>query len=172
MKAPRMEILWAQTSRPARAADNKACTRDTPIDKVLHGLGGAKQIGPGKWIALCPAHDDKRPSLSLKEAEDGKVLLHCWTGCGVDAIVGALGLNLSDLFPGDRRSLAEHGTGPIRRPWEYRDALIGAAHELIVARLILAAVARGEQLDAEALDRLELAEERISDAARIAGGVL
>jgi hypothetical protein len=55
---------------------------------------------------------------------------------------------------------------------EVPDALIGVAHELIVARLILEAVARGKQLDAEALDRLALAEERISDAARIAGGVL
>jgi len=165
-----MEI---RKSRPgAGTAYARSQSHNTPIDRVLHRLEKVKSAGPGEWTALCPAHDDKHPSLSVAEAEDGKVLLHCWTGCGVDAIVGALGLSLSDLFPGDRRRLAEHGTGPIRRPWEYRDALIGAAHELIVARLILAAVARGEQLDAEALDRLELAEERISDAARIAGGVL
>jgi len=151
---------------------NKAYTHDTPIDKVLDGLERVKQIGPGEWTALCPAHDDMHPSLSVAEAEDGKVLLHCWTGCGASEIVAALGLSMSDLFVGDRRNLSEHGTGPIRRPWKYRDALIGVTLELIVARLILAAVARGEQLDAEALDRLALAEERISDAARIAGGVL
>jgi len=160
-------------SRPgAGTAYARSQSQNTPIDRVLHRLEKVKSAGPGEWTALCPAHDDKHPSLSVAEAEDGKVLLHCWTGCGVDAIVGALGLNMSDLFPGDRRSLAEHGTGPIRRPWKYRDALIGVAHELIVARLILEAVARGKQLDAEALDRLALAEERISDAARIAGGVL
>jgi hypothetical protein len=135
-------------------------------------LEGARRIGPDKWIALCPAHDDKRPSLSIRELDDGKILLHCWTGCGVDAIVGALGLSLKDLFQGDRHTLTEHGARPMRKPWAYRDALIGAAHELTVARLILAAVARGEQPDAETLERLAQAEERISDAARIAGGVL
>lgn len=165
--------MQTQKSRPAGgAAYDNARPYDSPIDKVLDRLLRVKSAGPSEWTALCPAHDDKHPSLSVAEAEDGKVLLHCWTGCGVDAIVGALGLSMSDLFVGDRRSLAEHGTGPIRRPWKYRDALIGVARELIVARLILAAVARGEQLDAEALDRLALAEERISDAARIAGVVL
>jgi hypothetical protein len=131
-----------------------------------------KRTGPGKWIAKCPAHDDRRPSLSVKEADDGKVLLHCWSGCGAAEIVNALGLSLADLFPGDRHSLAEHGTGPMRRPWEYRDALTGAAHEMTIALLILAAIARGEQPDAETLERLAQAEQRVSDAARIAGGVL
>ena len=144
---------------------------ERPIDQILSRLDRVKQTGPGKWQALCPAHDDKRPSLSIKEADDGKVLLKCWTGCGAAEIVNAVGLSLADLFPGDRRSLSDHGTGPMRRPFDYRDALKGIAHEATVARLIVEAVNSGQEMDAESLDRLALAEIRISDALAAAGGV-
>ncbi|OYV72512.1 MAG: hypothetical protein B7Z70_14730 [Acidithiobacillus ferrivorans] len=59
----------------------------------------------------------------------------------------------------------------MRRPFDYRDCLTGIAHEATVARLIVEAVNRGEAMDAESLDRLALAEERIDDALRAAGGV-
>ena len=163
--------MTPQKSRPgAGTAYDNARSHDNPIDAVLHRLEKVKSTGPGKWVARCPAHDDKRPSLSIREAEDGKVLLKCWTGCGAADIVAALGLSLADLFPGDRRSLSHHGTGPLRKPFDYRDALQGIAHEATVARLIVAAVNRGDELDAESLGRLALAEERISDAMARAGG--
>nr|RNF61655.1 hypothetical protein EC580_08140 [Acidithiobacillus sulfuriphilus] len=141
------------------------------MDRVLHRLEKVKSTGTGKWIALCPAHNDKRPSLSVKEADDGRVLLKCWSGCGAAEIVSAIGLSLADLFPGDRRSLSDHGTGPMRRPFNWQDALKGVSHEITVARLIVEAVNRGEAMDVESLDRLALAEERIDDALRAAGGV-
>lgn len=147
-------------------ADNRA-----PIAKVLSALDGVKKTGPDKWIARCPAHDDKRPSLSVKQADDGKVLFKCWSGCSAQAITEALGLSLADLFPGDRRSLADHSTGPMRRPFDYRDALQGISHEATVARLIVEAVNSGHEMDVESLDRLALAEERIDNALRAAGGV-
>jgi len=146
-------------------ADNRA-----PIDKVLSALDGVKKTGPDKWIARCPAHDDKRPSLSVKQADDGKVLFKCWSGCSAQAITEALGLSLADLFPGDRRSLADHGTGPMRRPFDYRDALTGISTEAITIRVIAGALQRGETLDESAVNRLALAEERISDALAGAGG--
>ncbi len=164
--------MQMKKNRPqAEAAYNNARSHDSPIDRVLHRLDRVKSTGPGKYIALCPAHDDKRPSLSIKEADDGKVLLKCWTGCGAAEIVNALGLSLSDLFPGDRRSLRDHGTGPMRAPFSYRDAMTGIAHETLVARLIIEAVNRGDEMDIESLDRLALAEERIADALQAAGGV-
>ena len=143
----------------------------SPIDRMLHRLEKVKSTGPGKWQALCPAHDDKRPSLSIKEADDHKVLLKCWSGCGAAEIVNALGLSLADLFPGDRRSLKDHGTSPMRRPFDYRDALTGIAHEATVIRLIASAINSGQEMDVESLTRLAQAEERVVDALRIAGGV-
>ncbi|MHB1669993.1 hypothetical protein [Thiomonas sp.] len=161
-----------QKSRPAGAAYAATSrSNDNPIDAVLHRLEKVKRTAPDKWIARCPAHDDKRPSLSIREAEDGKVLLRCWSGCGAAEIVNALGLSLSDLFPGDRRSLSDHGTGPMRRPFNWQDALKGVSHEITVARLIVEAVNAGHEMDGESLDRLALAEERISDALQAAGGV-
>ena len=164
--------MQTQKSRPgAGAAYDKARLHDSPTDAVLHRLEKVKRVAPDKWQALCPAHDDKRPSLSVREAEDGRVLLKCWSGCGAAEIVSALGLSLADLFPGDRRSLHQHGTAPMRRPFDYRDALQGISHEATVARLIVSAINRGDDVDADALDRLALAEERIDDALRAAGGV-
>ncbi len=165
--------MTPQKSRPGAGTAYATTSRrnDNPIDAVLHRLEKVKSTAPGKWIALCPAHDDKRPSLSIKQADDGRVLLKCWTGCGAAGIVNALGLSLADLFPGDRRSLADHCTGPVRRPFDYRDALTGIAHEATVARLIVEAVNSGQEVDVESLDRLALAEERIDDALRAAGGV-
>ena len=163
--------MQPQKSRPgAGAAYDNARSHDTPIDAVLHRLEKVKRTAPDRWIALCPAHDDRRPSLSIREADDHRVLLKCWSGCGAAEIVSALGLSLADLFTGDQRSLSDHGTGPMRRPFDYRDALTGVSNEAIVVRVIASALARGETLDADALDRLGQAEERIDAALSAAGG--
>jgi hypothetical protein len=70
----------------------------TPIDAVLSRLEGAKPAGKNAWKALCPAHEDRNPSLSIKTAADGTVMLHCHAGCPAKAIVQALGLEMRDLF--------------------------------------------------------------------------
>jgi hypothetical protein len=69
-----------------------------PIEQVLARLPDARRCGAG-WSACCPAHDDRRPSLSISEADDGTVLLKCHAGCDTKAIVEKLGLELRDLFP-------------------------------------------------------------------------
>jgi hypothetical protein len=51
------------------------------------------------WMARCPAHEDARPSLSIAAAEDGRVLLRCFAGCELAAILGALRIEVRDLFP-------------------------------------------------------------------------
>lgn len=43
------------------------------------------------WIARCPAHQDRRPSLSIAQSSDGKLLMKCFAGCSYDAIRHALG---------------------------------------------------------------------------------
>lgn len=57
----------------------------------------AKQNGAG-WLARCPAHEDRTPSLSVAEGTDGRVLLRCHAGCTVEAITAALELDVRDLF--------------------------------------------------------------------------
>jgi hypothetical protein len=74
------------------------------LEAILARLRGVRSNASG-WIARCPAHEDRSPSLSVAEGEGGRVLLHCFAGCSPDSIVAALGLKLSDLFfePGVRR---------------------------------------------------------------------
>jgi len=60
------------------------------LKDVLSKLRGVKRQGDG-YIALCPAHDDHNPSLSINE-KDGKVLLHCFAGCEYTDILKAVGV--------------------------------------------------------------------------------
>ena len=68
-----------------------------PIDLFLGLLSGVKKSGVG-FMASCPAHDDRSPSLSVKEGNDGRVLLHCFAGCTFYEVIESLGLSPGDLF--------------------------------------------------------------------------
>ena len=69
----------------------------SPAEHLVDRLS-AKRNGAG-WIAKCPAHDDRQPSLSINEGADGRVLLKCFAGCTTENIVAAIGLTMRDLFP-------------------------------------------------------------------------
>ena len=51
----------------------------------------------GKWMACCPAHQDKSPSLAVTETDD-RVLVHCFSGCDTQDVTAAIGLNVANLF--------------------------------------------------------------------------
>jgi hypothetical protein len=69
------------------------------IDNLLSRIPTAKAIGRDRWKARCPAHQDKTPSLYLRSTDDGRVLMHCFGGCEALDVLGALGLEMTDLFP-------------------------------------------------------------------------
>jgi len=75
----------------------------SPVDLVLEGLAEATGQAPRRsgqgWMSRCPAHEDRRPSLSVGVGGDGRVLLTCHAGCPTETVVAALGLKMSDLFP-------------------------------------------------------------------------
>lgn len=66
------------------------------VDDLLTRLESVKQRG-NRYIASCPAHKDKSPSLAVQGGERG-ILLHCFAGCSLDAICHALGIATRDLF--------------------------------------------------------------------------
>jgi hypothetical protein len=66
------------------------------LEAILARLQAVRHSGEG-WIARCPAHEDRNPSLSIRES-NGKILLHCFAGCMVDAVCAALGIAVRDLF--------------------------------------------------------------------------
>src|SRR5262245_35352484 len=58
----------------------------------------ARKTGAGRWMARCPAHDDRTPSLSLRRGRDGRNLLHCFgAGCALKDIARAMGLSVKEL---------------------------------------------------------------------------
>lgn len=67
------------------------------ISELLHRLTDVSG-SPPQYSAKCPAHDDKKASLSIKEAEDGKILLHCHAHCTLEAICEALGITKRDIM--------------------------------------------------------------------------
>lgn len=81
-----------------------------PIDNVLSRLDGVQETTSG-WIALCPSHGDTCPSLSVGIGRDDRVLLYCHSGCGIEHILPAIGLEVRDLFfqlpMGDRTDVCE-----------------------------------------------------------------
>ncbi|MBU2734071.1 hypothetical protein [Acidithiobacillus ferridurans] len=165
--------MMQKNSRPGAGTAYATTSRsnNSPVDAVLHRLDRAKRTAPDRWIARCPAHDDRRPSLSVRETEDGTVLLHCFAGCGVQDITAALGLSASDLYPPSDRYTVTN-TGPMTRIVDYKTALLGIHTEAVVVASAAVALANGEALDESAVERLLTAEERISDAISVAGGGL
>ena len=86
-----------------------------PVDVVLERLDRVKRRGAG-WVARCPAHEDRNPSLSIDVGDDGRVLVTCHAGCALDAILAALDLEPRDLFAQD------HGrAGAIVATYPYDD---------------------------------------------------
>ncbi len=132
---------------------------------LLDRLEGVRSTGPRGWVARCPAHEDKAPSLSVRELPDGRVLVHDFAGCDVHDILAAVGLSLRDLFPerlGDNYKRE-------REPFPARDVLKALGHETLVVLVAASTVAQGGALDSDNLDRLTLAVRRIREALDLAG---
>ena len=135
------------------------------VENLLDHLEKVRQTGAGRWIARCPAHDDKGPSLSIRELEDGRVLLHCFAGCEVEAILDAVGMTFGDLFP--PRPLG-NCTHPERRPFPAADVLRCLAHESLVVASCVASML-GDAFTPADRERLVLAVARIQAALDVAG---
>ena len=88
------------------------------VDRLLEALRASgknpKRSGIG-WTCCCTAHDDRNPSLSIREGDDGRALVNCHAGCSVDAVCGAIGLRPADLFTDDLSRCNGHAPKTWRR---------------------------------------------------------
>lgn len=132
-----------------------------PIELLLSRLERVRANRNGTWVARCPAHDDRSPSLSIATGDDGKVLLHCFAGCGAADVVESVGLELSSLFPethdwkGQRRSRVD-----------YKALVTLLQHEITVLIIAAQKVRAGEALtddDQATLDRVQKSLERLNN---------
>lgn len=136
------------------------------VEALLSRLDKVRQTGRDRWIACCPAHEDRHPSLNIREAEDGRVLVHCFTGCGVADIVAAVGLELSDLFP--PRPVTDSHIKSERIPFHAEDVLRALAHEVLIVDCAVGTLQRRGWLNDDECARLAQASDRIQGAAAYA----
>lgn len=134
------------------------------LDILLSRLNKAKRTSSNSWQACCPAHDDRLPSLTIRDTNDGTILLHCFAGCSTEDVLGAIGMEFKDIMP----EKITHHAKPERTRIYATDALRIIRNE---ARIILMAaydIRKGVKINEENMSRVELAMERINEAVEAA----
>ncbi len=133
------------------------------IDKLLSKLDKVRETKPYNWMACCPAHDDKNPSLSIRLVS-GRILTYCHSHqCSYHDVLNAVGLQNSDFFDDKWQAAYSHAccnegkrlTKEIDQTAAIRDI------DLRVIQIAMSVLESGEVLDIEDQSRFELALERI-----------
>ncbi|SFN69419.1 hypothetical protein SAMN05216386_1654 [Nitrosospira briensis] len=137
------------------------------VDRLLSLLSNVKQTGPGRFVACCPAHDDKHPSLAIRELDDGRVLLHDFSGCSTSDVLAAVGLTLEDLFP--ERQGGYGGAGE-RRAFFASDILRCIGFEALLVAIAASNMAHGVELSETDRKRLLVAASRLQAATGVFDG--
>lgn len=136
-------------------------------ERLLSRLDGVRETGAGRWIAKCPAHEDRSPSLSIRELGDGRVLLHDFAGCEASDVLAAVGLSLADLYPEPLNRT--EGFAPSRERLHPADALRCVAHEARIVAIAASDIAEHRELTAADANRVATAAGRIASAIDAAG---
>ena len=134
------------------------------VEALLSRLEAVKATGPGRWIARCPGHQDKAPSLSIREIDD-RILIHDFAGCAPADILAAVGLSLRDLF--ENRQPFEAPSKPSRVP--LRDLIPLLRHEAHIVALVGADALLSRTIDQDSWDRLAEATRRIEEVSHELG---
>jgi len=102
------------------------------VDEFLALLEKVKPSGKDRWMALCPAHNDRNPSLSVTALPD-KILVSCQSGCHINAVLAALKIEMSDLFFDSRKGKASAPQGPkeIVATYDYLDENGNLLHQTV-----------------------------------------
>lgn len=122
-------------------------------------LDGVRVTTRNAWMARCPAHSDRSPSLCVKAVGDGRILLHCFAGCDTAQILSKLGLTLSDLFPERLEG------GPRVRPaFSAIEALRALAREAGIVAIVASDIASGKRVNSNDASRVRVAAGRLATA--------
>lgn len=154
-------------------SDKNFITNLDPASLMLARLEGVIQTGKG-WRARCPSHGGRSASLAIAQGDNGRLLVHCFAGCQVHEVLGAIGLQVGDLFM--RRDL--RSMSPAERSQLREAALLPkwrAAHDVLAhcAAVTLAAanqIAEGMPLDDDDLTILRMTCLKIFDAQEVLRG--
>ena len=132
---------------------------------LISRLSKVRPNGSGRWMACCPAHADRNPSLSVREDPDGRVLIQCFAGCATEDVLAAVGLDWKDIMPSN--PLYQRAK-PIPQRIYPSDALRVIQFEARLVALAAFDLAKGNKLAESDLDRLKVAIDRINTAVEVA----
>lgn len=132
------------------------------IENILSRLDKVTKAGKG-YKARCPAHADNGPSLSVREGDEGRVLLHCHAGCSTAAVVAAIGLSMADLFPPSNTPRRPPPAPGISR----RDLQAAADFERLILYILHCDVKRGKSISQTDMQRSQIARRRLHLAGRL-----
>jgi hypothetical protein len=130
---------------------------------LLDRLEGVRATGSSKWIARCPAHEDRSPSLAIREGDGGTTLIHCFAGCPTAEVLDAIGLSLTDLFP----ARVSHHVQRQRRAFDAAQVLRCVADEVQIAACVAADVINHKPISTEDYARAQLAADRLWSAVEV-----
>lgn len=137
------------------------------IERLLSRLDKVEQLPPrqhqARYRACCPAHDDKKPSLSITLSQSDTILLRCWSGCSVEEVVGAVGMDMQDLFPKDVQA---HHVPKERRPFSADQAAKVVAADAMLTAMVISRVRRGDKVSQVDMDAIIDAHARCTAIAR------
>jgi hypothetical protein len=137
------------------------------IADILPRLDKVRRTGQGNWIACCPAHEDRSPSLTLREEGDGRILVRCHAGCSFEELVNAVGLGYEPWFPPKQDTDFKPA---VRRAYPAADVLEALQFETLLVATAACNIANGIVLTVEDKDRVMTAYHRITEARRLALG--
>ena len=133
------------------------------IENILSRLEKVKGRN-GAYTACCPAHGDKSPSLAIRELDDGRILMKCFANCSVQEIMGAIGMEIGDLFPDINKDLPQ-----VKRKYYASDLLRVIEFEAWVVSVAAYTMAQGLPLSEEDRGRMKKAQARIMEAVKYVG---
>ena len=141
------------------------------VDLLLTRLEGVRRSGRG-WRANCPnpAHSRVKGSLSISVANDDRILLACFACQDTGAVLGALGLDMADLFPERIRDPSPEARREAHEAFKrssWAAALGVLAREAGIVLMAASDLARGIVLPADDLTRLAEAVDRIQRAQEV-----
>jgi hypothetical protein len=129
--------------------------------KILDRLHNVKKLRVGNWVAGCPCCQSKRGRpISVRELDDGRLLIHPFCGCETESVLGALGLALSDLFD---RAIDQH-LGPSHSRVPARDILEAIDTEVTTVVMVLDDILAQRKVNPEQIERLTQAAAAIGRA--------
>ena len=132
----------------------------SPLTNLLSCLEGVREVRAGRFYAKCPAHDDKSPSLSIRDISD-KILIHCFAGCSPDDVLAAIGLSFSDLYADRWKAAEQSAYAAAGHEASKRMKFDPLDHERLILEIAQAKIRNGEPLSIENQARIELALERL-----------